>query len=103
MAGTNPVNLPVEILSEIGQTVSYAFSLPNGDKYLAIWNDNIAVDEDPGNPMTIKITGYSGWQAKGIDTHLGYEQNLITKDENGDLIIEDLLIKDYPIIIQLSK
>ena len=103
MAGTSPVNLSVEILGEIGQTGSYAFSLPNGDKYLAIWNDNIAIDDDPGIPITIKISGYSSWQAKGIDTLLGYEQNLITKDENGDLIIEGLLMKDYPIIIQLSK
>jgi hypothetical protein len=61
------------------------------------------MDDDPGIPSTITIPGFVGWNASGIDILNGFEQKLITSDENGNLVIRDLLVKDYPIIIRLSK
>jgi hypothetical protein len=59
--------------------------------------------DDPGVASTITIPGFAGWNATGIDMLNGFEQKLTTSTENGNLIIRDLLIKDYPIIIRLSK
>jgi len=52
---------------------------------------------------TVNIPGFSNWTAMGIDIFNGIEQELIVRSENGNLVIQDLLIKDYPIIIRLSK
>ncbi len=103
MAGAKPMGLTVEIQSEATNIMSYGFTLPNGDRLLALWTDGVAVDDDPGVPATLTIPGFDGWNTTGIDILYGFEQPLITSSENGNLIIRDLLIKDYPIIIRLSK
>jgi hypothetical protein len=38
----------------------------------------------------------------GIDVFNGFEQELITENENGNLVIRNLLVKDYPIILRFS-
>ena len=38
----------------------------------------------------------------GIDVLQGYEQELVASEEGGNLVIRDLLVKDYPIILRLS-
>ncbi len=42
MAGAKPVTINTEILSAADKTRSYAFSLPNGDRLVAVWNDGAA-------------------------------------------------------------
>jgi len=103
MAGNEPTNFPVKIQSEATIIKNYGFSLPNGNKMLAVWNDGPAVDFDPGIPTTLVIPGFADWNATGIDVLNGFEQELMTSSENGDLFISDFLLKDYPIIIRLSK
>jgi hypothetical protein len=39
----------------------------------------------------------------GIDVLQGFEQGLIASDEDGNLAIRALLVKDYPIILRLSS
>ena len=103
MAGAKAGNLPIEIQSEVNPTTYYSFSLPNGDKLVAVWNDGKAVDDDPGTSSTITIPGFAGWKATGIDVLNGFEQELVSTSENNNLVISDFLLKDYPIIIRLSK
>jgi hypothetical protein len=51
----------------------------------------------------LAIPDFADWNVTGIDVLNGFEQELMTSSENGDLIIPDFLLKDYPIIIRLSK
>lgn len=95
--------LPVDINSCATRIVSYSFLLPNGDRLIAIWNDGVAIDDDSGVTSLITIYDHTGWKATGIDVLYGFEQELITSNENNNLVIRNLLIKDYPIIIHLSK
>ena len=101
MAGTEPVSLPVEIQSEATNIRSYSFSLPNGDKLLALWTDGIAVDDDPGVTATLTVPGVSAQRVIAIDVLNAIEQELVTKVEDGNLVIRNLLVKDYPIILLL--
>jgi hypothetical protein len=101
MAGNRPIELAVELESDASNLASYGFSLPNGDRLFAVWNDNVAVDYDPGIPSTITFADTSVQKVIGIDVLHGFEQELIIERENGNLIIRDLLIKDYPIILRL--
>jgi hypothetical protein len=103
MAGAKPAKLPLEIQGEATKIRSYGFILSNGDRLLALWTDGVAVDDDPGVPASLTIPGFDGWNATGVDVLYGLEQKLITSNENSKLIINDFLVKDYPIIIRLSK
>lgn len=47
MAGNKPLEIPVEIESDAAPIASYGFSLPDGDKLFAVWNDGVAIDYDP--------------------------------------------------------
>jgi hypothetical protein len=101
MAGTTPLTLAVDIESEATDIMSYAFSLATGDMLLALWTNGVAVDDDPGVKTTITFPGLSAQEVIGIDVLNGFEQELITETENGNLVIRNLLVKDYPIILRL--
>lgn len=101
MAGAGPVSLSLEIQSEATNIMSYAFSLPNGDTRVALWTNGTAVDDDPGVNTTLTIPGLSARKVVGIDVLNGFEQELITETKNGNLVIRNLLVRDYPIILRL--
>jgi parallel beta-helix repeat protein len=103
MAGTESTELNFEIQSDATYIKSYAFSLPNGDNLIAVWDDGAAVDYNPGMSSTLVLPSYAGQKATGIDVLNGFEQELITSAENGNLVIHDLLVKDYPLILRLSE
>jgi len=103
MVGAEPTDLPLTVETEATRFTSYAFSLPNGDLLIAVCSDGVAVDHDAGLPAMLVIPGFAGWNATAIDVLNGFEQELISSDNDGDLIIRDILIKDYPVIIRLSQ
>jgi hypothetical protein len=102
LAGTVPIDLAVEIESEAKNIVSYGFTHPNGDKVFALWTDNAAVDDYPGVPTNLTFPGMSASRVTGFDVLTAFQQEMITEDENGKLLIRDLMVKDYPIIISIS-
>ncbi len=101
MAGAEPVDMPVEIQSEATNIVTYGFSLPGGDKLLALWTDGVAVDYDPGIEASISFSSISAREVVGLDILYGFEQEIKTGTEDGNLIIKNLLVKDYPVILRL--
>ena len=103
MAGANPISVPIEIESQATNIKSHGFSLPDGNKLLALWTDGVAVDDDPGVEATITIPQVSVKKVTGIDILYGFEQELMSGIENGNLIIRNLLVKDYPIILRLAN
>jgi hypothetical protein len=102
MAGTTPTNLPVDIESAATNITSYGFTLPNGDILFALWTNGTAVEDDPGVNTTLTFRGLDAGKVVGLDVLYGFEQELITETENGNLIIHDLLVKDYPIILRIT-
>jgi hypothetical protein len=90
------------ITSEATNIASYGFSLPNGDWLFALWTDGVAEDHDPGVPTTITFPGLAGHMATGVDVLHGFEQPVIASEEDGNLVIHDLLVKDYPILLRLT-
>jgi hypothetical protein len=103
MNGSQPASIPVDVESEAGNLASYGFSLPGGDWLFALWTDGEAVVDDPGVPATLTFPGLSNTTVTGIDVLQGFEQELIASEEDGNLVIRDLLVKDYPIILRLSS
>jgi hypothetical protein len=103
MAGNNPIDLPVEIQSEATNIESYSFSLSSGDKLIALWTDGVAVDEDPGINAAVTIPNLSAQKVTGVDVLEGYQQDIVANNENGKLVIQNLIVRDYPLILRISK
>ena len=101
MAGADPTTIPVEIESEVIKIRSYGFSLPNGDELLALWTDGIAVDDDPGVSSAVIFSSNNYQKVVAIDILNSFQQELIASDDNGNLVVENLLVKDYPLILRL--
>jgi hypothetical protein len=103
LAGAQPQNISVEIRSGAKNIKSYSFALPDGDRLIASWTDGAAVDDDPGVTADLTISGYSSSQVTGIDVLYGFEQQLKTENEGNNLLVRDLLIRDYPLILHISN
>lgn len=103
MAGANPVDLPIEIQSEATNMRNYNFSLSNGGILVALWTDGVALEEDPGVNANIILQGYTDQDVIGIDILEGFQQPITTSIENGDLVIQDLMVRDYPLILRIAK
>ena len=101
MAGARPASLSIDIQSTATNIRSYSFSLPDGSELVALWTDGAAVDDDPGVKATITPQNLSVQKVIGIDILHSLEQSLMVKYEDSNLVIHDLLIKDYPIFIHL--
>ena len=102
MAGARPIPIPVEVLGVLSNRATYSFSLPNGDELVAIWADGNAVDYDPGTEATLTFPGRSGHKVLAIDVLNGFEQQLISNDESGSLVVPNLPIRDYPIFLRIT-
>jgi hypothetical protein len=102
VAGVQPSSVPLEIKSSATNIKHYGFTLPDGAHLIALWTDGVAVDDDPGVPATLTIPGITDHTVTGIDVLHGFKQQIVTSEKNGDLIISDLLVKDYPIILRVA-
>jgi hypothetical protein len=63
--------------------------------------DGIAGQYEPRLTAQITIPGFGADQVFGEDLALGFEQELTFSDGNGDLVIEDIHVRDYPILIKM--
>ncbi|MFC1656586.1 hypothetical protein ACFL14_01290 [Patescibacteria group bacterium] len=103
MAGAEPIELEIEIETEAEKIRSYSFSLTNRDKLIAIWTDGVAVDDDSGVSADLTFDGLSGKEVVAVDVLNGYQQSITTSNKNGNLVIENLIIRDYPLILKIKQ
>jgi hypothetical protein len=102
LAGTEPIDMEFSIEGDTSDIRTYAFSLPDGDRLIALWNNGEVLENDPGIEVSLTIPGASGRETVGIDVFYGFEQELITEIGDDELIIRELLVRDYPIFIRFS-
>ena len=103
MAGADPESLPIEIKSEAVNIANYSFLLPNSDRLVTLWTDGVAMEQDPGIKVTLTVPGLLAKKVIGVDILHGFEQEIITSNEDGNLVIRELLVKDYPLILRLAN
>jgi hypothetical protein len=103
MAGANPISYNVKIENEPPDAATYAFELPSSDYMFAYWTNGVAAGDEAGVSVSLIFPGQPAQKAVGMDVLHGFEQELITEVESGNLVIRNLLIKDYPIIIRLTR
>jgi hypothetical protein len=100
MDGAQPAPLSFTIDGATEDIASYGFSLPNGDALLALWTDDTAVDRYVGvtADLTLAVTADA---AIGVDASGGFQQDLTISQAGGRLVVEDLVVRDYPIFLRL--
>ncbi|MBN1303959.1 MAG: hypothetical protein JXA13_05950 [Anaerolineales bacterium] len=104
MAGHTAANLDVTIESDADNILSYSFLLSTGDQLFTLWTNDAAVEYDPGIDATLIFSFEEDMPASvtGIDVLQGYTQPLEFEVNGNKLIIDNLLVKDYPIMIKFS-
>jgi hypothetical protein len=103
MAGVKTTNFPIEIDSKAKNIVSYTFSLSTGASLVAFWVNDAASEDSSDVRATLTLPSLTSQHVTSMDVLNGFEQQLVTSNENGNLVIRNLLIKDYPIIIRLTN
>lgn len=101
MAGAKSTQVSLDIQSSAANIRTYSFSLPDGSQLVALWTDGVAVDDDPGVKAEVTIHNVSAQKVTGIDVLNSFEQPLVVSSEGTNLVIHNLLIKDYPIFLYL--
>ncbi len=96
MSGARASDSVIEVESEAEKIVYYTFSLSDGGELIAIWNDGVAVDDDPGVSATITV---SAQEVTAVDVLNGYTQSIVV---NGSKI-ENLIVRDYPLVLLVRK
>jgi hypothetical protein len=74
----------------------------NGQTVLAIWTRGLAKDSCEGQPFDLVVQGTFA-KAFGFDPFNATLQPLKIQTDNNQTRISGILIKDYPVLIRLSK
>ncbi len=101
MSGAKPSVVSMSMQSSATNIRTYGFSMPDGSQLVALWTDGVAVYDDLGIKATVTIHNVSTQKVIGIDVLNSFEQPLTMSREGNNLVIRDLLIKDYPIFLHL--
>ena len=98
-----PAELNYMIENTAGANIqAYSFSLPDNNYMLGLWTEGIVEDFDSGVEGIVHIQGIEVGRVTVIDMLHGVEQELaFDYDEEGNLVIEGLMLKDYPLMIKL--
>jgi hypothetical protein len=102
MAGMEPVDFARDIETYADNLMNYSFDDANGNLILALWSHTDIEEFDPGIESTITIPNVDVSRVVAIDLLYNLEQELVFSVDNGELKIENLLIKDYPLLIRIE-
>ena len=104
MGGAEPIELAFSTATNQPANLrQYAFSYLDGSKLIAVWINDIGTEEDQNIESVVTIPGITASKVVGIDPMYGYEQELNLEIVDRDLVIENLMVKDYPILIKISE
>ncbi len=102
MAGAQVEAWPLEVETS-ASVLSYTFALPGGDRLAVLWHDNPITDGDSVISATLRLPGFAAdTTVYGIQVLDGYQQRLVTVEAEGALIVQDLLLREYPLLVRLS-
>ena len=96
------LDIPVDLESDALNLITYGFIRPNGDRLLAIWQDTSAEDRLAGELVAISFSDTDIQKIIGFDVINGIQQEMLITFRDGKASMENVLVKDYPIIFLLK-
>jgi hypothetical protein len=77
--------------------------LPSAENFLIVASLRLAwFYEGVDIEATLIFPGLSAQQVVGIDVLHGFQQQQVTSEEDGNLVLRNLLVKDYPVFLCLT-
>ncbi|MBI4582801.1 MAG: discoidin domain-containing protein [Planctomycetes bacterium] len=98
-----PAPVAVEFSNREKKLECWTFELPGGDKLFSVSLPDTGADQSPDYPTEMSFPGSNFKTAVGIDVLNGTEQDLIVSQNDSGSVLRGMLIKDYPLVIRLSK
>ena len=104
--GAQPEEVSFEIDTKNDFLQKHDFSLPQGNRLLAVWiaeqSRKKRLDDYQGVKATITISSDAPERIVGSDLLNGREQELAFSVDGDRLIVHDLIVKDYPLLLRLE-
>ena len=75
----------------------------DGVRLVGVWLARRALDVCEPQRTTVVLPEFSARDIVGIDTINGIEQSLRFEVTDGDTVVSDLLVGDYPIMLRMSE
>lgn len=101
MEGMKAVSLPVKVDSSAGIPRNYTFSDDAGNQYVVLWNDGEAKVESEDVEGSLIIENIYVSAVTAINPYLLNSQELNFEINDSGVVVNQILIKDYPIIYKL--
>lgn len=102
MEGLKAAPLSVEVNSTSEFIRYYTFENADGDPYIVIWNDVEAKVESEDIEASLVINSGTADSVIAVNPYLLNSQQLVFENTAAGVVIDQLLIKDYPIMIQID-
>jgi len=96
-----PAEFPIQLSSKVERDC-YRFARGEKELLVAVWIPGRASDGVREEKCHVTFPGLRVKSASAIDTMNGTEQRLEFGHRGGDTVVEGLLIKDYPVCIQVT-
>lgn len=102
MEGLKAASLSVRVESSQGLPRFYTFLDDTGNQYVVLWNDVEATRESKDVEGSVVIEKTTAKSVKAINPYLMNAQDLLFETVDDNVVINQILIKDYPIIYKLE-
>ena len=103
LAGAKSADLPIEIRTSAANLKECCFYLPNGDVLVALWTDDVPLEDGSGVGAALSCRGVAAKRVTGIDVLHGFEQELSFEWEDDGTVIRNLQVPDFPLILRLQS
>lgn len=100
--GLKAAPLSVSVETTLGLPRFYTFVDEIGNQYLILWNDIEATLEGEDIKGSVMIDNITAKSVKAINPYLLNEQDLLFENVDGSVVINQLLIKDYPVMYKIE-
>lgn len=103
LAGASPVEINIKVEPGVENLQVFSFEDGEGNLLITVWRDVAAQETDEGLPvsLTIQQTGLKSYQA--VDVILGISQGLIFVENADSTLLPEIIIRDYPLVIQAKR
>jgi len=103
MQGAKPSETVAAALLNRARSVDIAeFILPDGAYCIGLWLTDKSGDFCEGFETDLSIKGIEAGEIFGVDTLNGFEQKLNYRQRQAEVIIPNILIRDYPLLLRIE-
>ena len=102
LAGAESAQLPIRVTTSQRPVATAAFTLSDGSRLVAVWNDGITGASKDVGTATVELPGQTVSKVVAVDVLNGVEQEVDFSQQPTGIVIRDLNLRDYPILLRVK-